>query len=217
MQQEFINIAAHELRTPIQAITGYIELLQDSPDFDQKDSNKIGNDTYEFVNSIIRNANRLKQLTKDILDVTRIEAGSLNLNKQDINLTEKIQNVIKDIKITNKDVKNKDLSIEFNDSTIVSKNKTDSDSSYISIQADKDIIYQVLTNLLNNAIKFSDKKGKITIALENDDIVDGNKKVIVRVKDEGKGIDSEVKSQLFNKFATKSLSQNYLSIDNDTT
>lgn len=100
MQKEFINVAAHELRTPIQTILGYCEMMS-----------MIPNKTEKYLESIKRNADRLATLTEDILDVTRIESNRLKIEKSEFDLKEKINNVIKDLKV--KDLHNKKQNIEF--------------------------------------------------------------------------------------------------------
>src|SRR5919197_1701908 len=88
MQKEFINIAAHELRTPIQPIIGLSKIaLRNTKDIEQA----------KLLEVINRNANRLQRLTEDILDVTKIESQSLNLHKEQFNLNELISNAIEDI------------------------------------------------------------------------------------------------------------------------
>src|SRR5438067_11926635 len=87
MQQEFIHIAAHELRTPIQPILGLTQVI----------SSRIKDiEEAELLKVVTRNAKRLQQLTEDILDVTRIESSSLLLNKEQFNLNEVIANAIND-------------------------------------------------------------------------------------------------------------------------
>ena len=84
MQQEFINIAAHELRTPIQPILGLSQMLR----------LKIKNPEYaDSLNIIVRNAMRLQRLTEDILDVQKIESRTLKLNKARFNLIDSISNL----------------------------------------------------------------------------------------------------------------------------
>ena len=179
MQKEFINVAAHELRTPIQTILGYCEMMSMLP-----------NKTEKYLESIKRNADRLATLTEDILDVTRIESNRLKIEKSEFDLKEKINNVIKDLKV--KDLHNKKQNIEF-----FPFNK-----EQIIIFADKIRIYQVISNLLKNALKFT-SDGKITVTL--DKVEENNKKfVVIQIKDDGKGIDSQVLPRLFEKFATKS-------------
>ena len=90
MQNEFINIAAHELRTPIQPILGLSETLK---------SEIKDNEHLTLIDAISRNAKRLRRLTENILDVTRIESKSLELHKEQFNLNDVIVNTINDLKI----------------------------------------------------------------------------------------------------------------------
>ena len=89
MQKEFINIASHELRTPIQPILGLSQILQHDISSNTKQQ--------EFLDALVRNAKRLQRLTENILDITRIESHSLQLNKERFSLNEKIRNVINDM------------------------------------------------------------------------------------------------------------------------
>ena len=178
MQKEFINIAAHELRTPIQPILGLTEMLQSK----EKDEEKR-----RLVDVILRNAKRLQSLTEDILDVTRIESHSLKLRKEEFNLKDVIINCIDDI-TTN---------IYYN-----TKGKDDVKILYeprdIFIKADKERLSQVISNLLSNAFKFT-TNGTISISSEKND-----GQVEVMIKDTGAGIDQDLFPRLFTKFATKS-------------
>ncbi|NAL78316.1 sensor histidine kinase [Nitrososphaera sp. AFS] len=174
MQNEFINIASHEMKTPTQAILGYSTLIQRHPEKQN-----------EMIQAISRNAVRLQRLTKDILDVTRIETQSLKLNIEKANLKELISEIIEDqrneIKAANKDI---NLVFEY-----------DGD---IEIDADKSRLAQVISNLISNAIKFT-KKGVITVDVETKD---GS--AIISVRDTGQGIDPEIYPRIFSKFAAKS-------------
>jgi two-component system, OmpR family, sensor histidine kinase VicK len=187
MQREFINIASHEMKTPTQAILGTSGLLQYYPE--RKD---------ELIGIIQRNAKRLQTLIANILDVTRIESQTLILNKERFNIRDVISSLIED----HKDRTKKNSNIE-----LINKNNNNNDP--IIVEADKDRIIQVLSNLLSNAIKFTDQ-GKISINLfeKNDDNnhkEDGRRKeVIVSVTDTGSGINSEIFTRLFSKFASKS-------------
>jgi two-component system, OmpR family, sensor histidine kinase VicK len=177
LQKEFINIAAHELRTPIQPILGLAEVLS---------SKKGSIEQYnELIDAIIRNARRLEKLTEDILDVTRIESQLLTLNKEKFDINKQILNVIKDIEKQISD-SNK-LKILFTEP-----------KEAIFVDADKARIYQVIANLLNNAIKFT-KEGAISVSLEKKDT-----QAIVTIKDTGEGIDPQILPQLFSKFVSKS-------------
>ena len=205
MQQDFINIAAHELRTPTQSIVGYTELLQHDYNLNKQNPNDSDPSTQDSLEALRRNAIRLKNLTNDILDVSRIEAGTLRLNKERINLKEKIRNVVKDISNTNLQVAEKGLTIQF---------LNDKENVVIEyyVNADKSRLFQVLSNLINNAIKFAGINGVISITLDKTEYsmsgysntVKENEYAFVRVKDNGSGIDPEIQSRLFSKFATKS-------------
>jgi signal transduction histidine kinase len=142
MQREFINIAAHELRSPIQPILGLSEVLQSR----EKDEEKR-----RLTDIISRNARRLQSLTEDILDVTRIESHTLKLNKEEFNLNDIIVNCINDVTISNG--KNVKLLYEPKD---------------IIVEGDKGRLSQVISNLLSNALKFT-TDGSISIISEKKD------------------------------------------------
>ena len=188
MKSEFINVAAHELRTPIQPILSLSQVLRSGT-----------NDTkqQELLDIIIRNAKRLQRLTDDILDVTKIESHSLNLNKERFNLIELISNILQDVTSQIEKANSGKLKLVFY------KPNGDSGNQGIVIEADKARITQVFLNLLNNAIKFTEE-GTISIdvkaAEENNDDDDV---IIVSIKDTGDGIDSEIMPRLFTKFASK--------------
>ena len=186
MQIEFINIASHELRTPIQPIVTLTQVIQSRI----KDTEQI-----ELLDTVIRNAKRLKQLTDDIFNVTRIESHSLNLKKEQFDLNEQIEAVINDIK--------NQINIRYNNNAIKllfeAKGKQ---GNGIYIKADKVRIHQVISNLLNNAIKFTNE-GTIYITTEKKKTARGGE-VIVKIKDTGIGMPSNILPNLFSKFATAS-------------
>ena len=186
-QKEFINIAAHELRTPIQPILGLSEVLHDKI----KDTKQT-----QLVDTIIRNAKRLQRLTEDILDVSKIESQSLKLNKERFNLNDVITNVIDEMMINRSESKN-----EKNDDDINNNIKLEYRPKDIFAEADRVRVTQVISNILSNALKFTKGKGSmIFITIEKKQ----NKEVIVKIKDTGTGIDPEILPRLFSKFATKS-------------
>jgi two-component system, OmpR family, sensor histidine kinase VicK len=192
MQEEFINIAAHELRTPIQPILGLSEvLLSKKGDIEQYK---------ELLDAIKRSSKRLQRLTEGILDVTRIESQSLYIKEEQFNLNNVITNVINDT-LTSADAS---LKKERNNTSLI-KLEYYYHSQNIIIQADKGRITQVISNLLSNAIKFT-QKGMISISLERKkDDNDNNKDyVVISVKDNGQGIHPEIMPKLFSKFATTS-------------
>ena len=183
MKQEFMDIAAHELRTPIQPILGLAQILKDQI----TDSAQT-----KFLDIILRNAKRLEQLQEGMLDVTRIEGGSMKINKQSFNLNELIFRILQDFSIQLKD----DTGIKLN-------YRSDGD---VWVNADKNRIIQVISNLLDNAIKFT-KAGTILVELairKNEKKIADNNQVIVSIKDEGPGIDPPIMPKLFTKFASKS-------------
>jgi signal transduction histidine kinase len=143
----------------------------------------------EQISSIIRNAKRLDRLAQDILDVTKIESKTLKVNKETFSLSSVIADVVQDAVqlIADSEVKSrKDLRIS---------SKCDEN---ISVYADKSRITQVVANLLNNAIKFTEEGYVIIEAFKREGMI------IVSVKDSGSGIDQEILPRLFSKFATQS-------------
>ncbi len=242
MQKEFINIAAHELRTPTQVISGNLDLIkmtyvpslfqasssgQNSNNIDKdfeklfKDKDRLNDFAFGLV-STYRNAQRLEKLVNNILDISRIESNRLELHKESFNLNEKIKNVIKDVH-TKADLSSHHASPSFTPVDIVFESQEDP----ITVFADKIRIFEVLSNLINNAIRFSNGK-PITISAKvipknkigsiksnlNSKLVDIKNRmenkddeklvVVVSIRDRGKGIDSDILPRLFTKFATKS-------------
>ena len=204
IQKDFINVAAHELRTPIVPILNLSELLYSNvllhSNVKGEQQEKQQNEMLEMLQIILRNANRLRQLTEDILDVTRIESDTLKLRKEKFNLNDVILNVVDDCR---KQIANGNVKLMY-----------DLGNSVTLVEADKRRLTQVFSNLLNNALKFT-KEGNVTVSsiLKRKDIGrDGaggeerarEEEVLIAVKDTGTGIDPELMPRLFTKFATKS-------------
>ncbi|MFL6421801.1 MAG: ATP-binding protein [Nitrososphaeraceae archaeon] len=195
MQKEFINIAAHELRNPIQPILSLSEVvLSNTKDMEQA----------KLLEVVTRNAKRLRRLTEDILDVTKIESQLLNLNKEQFNMKDVITNAIDDI-MTNKV---SSLPSKTNNYIIKLPYYQTQD---VFVYADKGRISQVVSNLLANAVKFTKAaEDNIIIMIKKEgegprqNNTNNNQYVIVSIKDTGIGIDSEILPKLFTKFATKS-------------
>src|SRR5215469_15946228 len=184
MQQEFINAAAHELRTPIQPILSTVGLLSSTNQ--AVITREELNDSISMIN---RNATRLKRLSEDILDVTKIESQSLNLRKEVCDLNEIVRNTIEEYK-RNQVIRSK-ANIEIKYTFYLDK---------VFVQVDRSRIAQVICNLLSNAFKFT-KEGSIILNIELDQ---RKSRATVSLKDSGKGIDPEVVPRLFEKFASKS-------------
>jgi two-component system, OmpR family, sensor histidine kinase VicK len=181
LQNEFINIASHEMKTPTQSILGYAELLEDS----YKKN--------EDVDAIKRNAVRLQKLATNLLDVSRIESQTLKLRKEIVNMNEKLVNVKKDIE------NQSPHSLAVRILIIESR-----EYNPIYVQADKIRLYEVLANLLSNAVKFT-QKGTVSISTDIRSNTSNNRdEVIVRIRDTGVGIHPEILPRLFTKFTTRS-------------
>jgi len=177
MQHEFINVAAHELRTPIQPILSITEILHSRI----KDSQQ-----QELLGIIIRNAKRLNRLSDEILDVTRLEAQTLELKKEQFNLNDVILHAMNDM-MSSRGFSSKNLKLLYAPRDTL-------------LEADKSRIAEVISNLLSNAIKFT-PEGTITISIEKDETKNW---VDVSVRDTGQGIDVNILPRLFTKFASKS-------------
>jgi len=191
MQKEFINIASHEMKTPTQAILGYTGLLRQHPE--KRD---------QMIQGISRNALRLQRLTNDILDVTRIESQTLNLNKEQFNLKYLITSIVEDYR----------RQIQENKSNVrlLYDIKRHKKNASLTIEADRGRITQVLSNLLNNAIKFASEKKERGQVVSVSTVVDYDSKnndqgeITVSIKDSGEGIHPDIFPRLFTRFATKS-------------
>jgi signal transduction histidine kinase len=183
MKSEFINIAAHELRTPIQPILGLTDIMYSKiEDKDQR----------ELLEIIKRNASRLKRLSDNLLDVTKIEGKSLRLKKEKLNLNILISEVLKEY--AKKVVKEQLVKIDY-------------DFKYphdIIVEADRDRLDQVIRNLVDNALKYTTVYNNqiIFVIVDKKKEEDGKEQVIVSVKDTGAGISKEVLPKLFSKFTT---------------
>ena len=198
MEKEFVNMAAHELRTPVQPLLGMTDILMSQ--FEEEDQEEeLGKQknskkkeitvTKEEIEMISRNVKRLERLTSDILDVSKIEGNALKLNVEVIDLNEKIRIVVNDE--ISAIPQGKELKIIFDHR----------ERSPLFVKADKSRLFEVLSNLIGNAIKFTDSGGTITVTAEK---IAAKNEAIVSIKDTGKGIDKEILPRLFTKFASKS-------------
>ena len=189
-EKEFVNIAAHELRTPVQPLLSIAEfLLGDKPaDGKPRDPEEKVLVTRSDIEMIARNAKRLERLTSDVLEVSRIEGKTLKLNIEVVDLNAKIASVVRDARLT---LNGKGVEIVFNQNE---------DAAPILVRCDRSRIFAVLANLIDNAIKFTDH-GKITVTAEKTQ--DAHQAIVI-VTDTGAGIDSEILPGLFGKFVSKS-------------
>ena len=157
-QKEFINIAAHELRNTIQPILGLTEAIYS----DVKDEKQL-----EILEVIIRNAQRLKRLTDNLLDITKIESQSLMLNKEKLNLNILISEVLKDYVNKQKNQQKIEIVYDFN-------HKED-----INIETDRDRLVQVIHNLLDNALKFTTQNQQMIFVIIDKKKEDKKKKKLL--------------------------------------
>lgn len=189
MKDEFISVASHELRTPIQPILSYTDLA----------SRGIIGQAQAFE-VVTLQARRLKQLTDDILDVSRIEGRRLVLMKEKFYLDELITRIIDERKPSLSDKVSlifKPLLRNVRGQTVYAPNEQ------ILVHADKARITQVLTNIIVNAIKFT-KTGSIDVVAT---MIDGGEAVEIAISDTGPGIPNEIFPTLFTKFSTKSVAR----------
>ena len=234
MQREFINVAAHELRTPIQSVLGYTELLLEGETDDRKKQALI---------RILHQSERLRKLASDILDVARIEGKTFRLTMKPLNLNSAIANIIKDYvnrlenyksheitakKLSNVNVSNDDKRSKYGKTMITKllfKSKL-KDEEHIFIEADKERLTQVIDNILDNAFKFTDAEGSVTVTIVKQEAHSPPRKpqlgehieqrqrdlgqqkqqqyANIIIRDTGTGIDPQILPRLFSKFATKS-------------
>ena len=198
VQREFINIAAHELRTPIVPILNLSELLYSNVKDRQPELQR--KEVLEMLEIILRNAKRLHHLTEDILDVTRIESQNLKLRKERFNLNDAILNVVEDYQ--------KQIANGNNNIKLICEL---ANSSTTLVEADRQRLTQVISNLINNALKFT-KEGTVTVTTtiirrkdaDRTNGEEGAAEVVIAIKDTGTGVDPELMPRLFTKFATKS-------------
>jgi signal transduction histidine kinase len=204
LKDEFINVAAHELKGPIQPILGLSELLRTrkavAGSTNHKNNNsKISEMTVqeekEFLDVIVRNSRRLREFAENILDVAKIESGSFVLNKEQINLEDMIKEVLEEFaqKTINKDK----IKISYESQ----------DSNMIIIEGDRSKLNQVIYNLVSNAVKFIHDQGTIIVSVtrkKHGSDTNNDHSAVVSIKDTGSGIDPEILPRLFTKFSTKS-------------
>ena len=188
LEKDFINFAAHELRNPVQPIIGFSELLY----------SKIENQEHRrLLDEVILNARRLERLARVMLDVTRIENNSLILTKETVDTAKVVKDIVDSYNqnLREKYAVNKSKNLE--ELMIIQNGVKD-----LEVTLDKVRITQVICNILDNALSFS-HEGKIKVVLKKEKRNRQNF-LLVRVKDTGPGIDPEILSKLFTKFASKS-------------
>ncbi len=213
LQKDFIHIAAHELRNPIQPILAISEILKSiiiqnesrgSKDVVINKSQIIG-----YIDTIIRNTKKLMSLTTNVLDITRIETNSMSLHKEAVDLRlfllehmmDYEKHVINDIERAYK----RHLDNEERYNSRIDFSQLDKHGSYDSFLAevDRSRVSQVISNLLDNAFKFTNEGEIIDMEIKRE-VINCQKYAVITIKDNGRGIHTEILPKLFTKFATNS-------------
>jgi signal transduction histidine kinase len=183
VQKEFINIAAHELRTPIQPILGLSHVMYSEVQ-DPKQR--------QLLEVVVRNANRLKRLTDNILDVTRIESKKLRLNKEEFDISRVALSVVEEYNKLNQNKGTSQVSIS------LVREFEDSGQRGMTVIGDLNRITEVISNLIDNSLKYT-REGRINVKTQR-----LNREMIVSISDTGKGIDPLIFPKLFTKFTSTS-------------
>lgn len=232
IEREFINTAAHELRTPTQAITGYTEmddelfdhLLKYRNELQQQELERIHKKLFDHHESISRNATRLENLINNLLDVARIDSNQKNmimLQKERVDLVKEINDIVSFH--LDQRIKEKNIKVNFINDTLLGE--------HYWVHTDRSRLNQILNNLIDNAIKFSKNGGSLDILLYGNIAIQENKKIIrnmkkskfppgnmrpnksneykteqiyIAISDSGKGISPSILPRLFEKFNTDS-------------
>lgn len=189
LQKEFINIAAHELRTPIQPILGLSEIVMK----ENKDK-----ELDKYLEVIFKNAKRLRKLTENILDVTRIESKMLKLSKEPVSLHNLLQSIVKDYQTEIlKENRAKQIRLSYHSNIY-------GNPENIVVEADISRLIQIISNLLNNALRFSRKEGGFVEVTLTEHTEGNNRFAAINVIDYGEGIDPRIQANLFTMFSTNS-------------
>ena len=195
MKDEFINVAAHEFKTPIQSVLGYLELARADSEYNTTDKKRGG-----LIDAPYRNAVRLHRLTKNLLEVTRIESHALFMNKRRFDLKKLVLGLVNDFQNKASVLSRTSESSDFTHNNLITKFSYLPNEEDLFVNADEERITEVLLNLLDNAVKFT-KGGHIIVTIANDK--DKNQ-LSVSVKDTGVGVHPQMIPRLFTKFASKS-------------
>ena len=178
LKDDFLSMAAHELNTPLAAITGYLSMI-----LDEHIGGEVNPKIQKYLENMFISSKRLSLLIKDMLNVSRIESGRIHLIFSDTPIESVIEQAIAEIGSKAK---------ERNQSLIFHKPKTKMPKTWY----DASRVTEVLLNIIGNAIKYTDSGGKIDINVKNDD-----KFITVSVKDNGRGIPEDRKEAVFEKFS----------------
>ena len=177
MKDEFVSVVSHELRTPVTSIKGFLELVME-------ESDQFTDEQRGFLEAVERNTVRLQRLVDDLLDISRLEAGRLAVNRTSFDLREAIDRMVAEMRV---DIETKEMDVSMTGVAMATP-----------VWADRDRIVQVLANLLSNAIKYSPPQTAIEIGITVP--ASGGAYVQVDVRDQGPGISPDDIKNLFQKF-----------------
>ncbi len=175
LKDEFLAIMSHELRNPLNVILGYAELLL------RMDEIKSSPHLQRMADAVKRNAVAQSKLIRDLLDLSRLRSGKLELNRETVSPVASIENAIETVRI---DADGKGVEI-----------KVEAPDDVLFVQADPVRLEQIIWNLLNNSVKFTPRGGRIVVRLEEE-----NDKIVLTVSDDGQGIDSSFLPHIFEIF-----------------
>jgi PAS domain S-box-containing protein len=175
LKDEFLAIMSHELRNPLNVILGYAELLL------RMDEIKSAPHLHRMADAVKRNAVAQSKLIRDLLDLSRLRSGKLELNRETVSPVSSIENAIETVRL---DAASKGVEIE-----------VEAPDELLFVQADPVRLEQIIWNLLNNSVKFTAKGGRITVRLEEE-----NDEIVLKVSDNGQGIDSSFLPHIFEIF-----------------
>lgn len=176
MKSDFVSQASHELRTPLSSINAYVEMLIDGETQDEPTRQ-------EFYQIIKSEADRVSRMVDNMLNISRIEAGIQTAEYSDVDFVEVAEHVVETMA---PQAKLKNISLHCRYGPLV-----------YTAEADRDLVHQVIMNLVSNGIKYTPDGGRVTVTIENDD---ASRAILVTVADTGLGIPPEVKSRVFEKF-----------------
>ncbi len=176
MKTEFVSQASHELRTPLSSINAYIEMLIDSEATDEESRQ-------EFYQIIKTEAERVSRMIDNMLNISRIEAGIVKIERAEVDFVKVVKEVIETMQPS---ANSKNIMLADRCGPLM-----------YTAEADRDMIYQVIMNLVGNAIKYTPDDGRVTMTIENDD---ASRSVLVTIADTGLGIPPDAIEQVFNKF-----------------
>lgn len=173
-KDDFLAMVSHELRSPLNAMLGWVKLLR---------TKKLDDETFERgLETIERSAHTQAKLIDELMDISRIVSGTFQLKISPVNISAVINAATTAIQPV---ADAKEIEINFSSKSSVEK-----------IEADSDRLQQALTNLLSNAIKFTPQNGRVDILLEDED----NENIKITVKDDGKGINSDFIAKVFERY-----------------